>query len=183
MRVLFLMITALYSAAAIPIMVLDIPAGAPCGSGQLYNASNSPRCQDKHCDSGVAFGFDIDGKEPCCITCDTPVPVCYKSWSHVTQMASRPDLRIDEICTPGHCKAMVAKETNKIIQSTVDMTPTPADTCAMFDHPGHKPLACDNPVFPSSQCWAMPSESSGSSGSWGFQLGFLQFGAMLLLML
>jgi hypothetical protein len=199
MRVLFpvAFALALYSAEAdyIDIMVMDIPTGAPCLSGQLYNASNSPPCQDKHCDSGVAFGFDIDGKKPCCITCAraaTPVPVCYKPWSHVTQIESdRSSIynRIDQICTPGRCTIMVAKGTNKIIQST-EATPTPVDTCARFDSPGHRPHACADPVFtdpstdPSSECWSMPessgsSLSSGSSESWGL-LQFGVIGAMLV---
>jgi hypothetical protein len=169
---------ALYSAEAVLIMVMDIPTGAPCGSGQLYNASNSPSCQDKQCDSGVAFGFDIDGKKPCCITCNNPVPVCYKPWSHVTQIIGiNSDPRLDEACAPDtYCTVMVAKGTNKIIQSTTDTTLTLTDTCAMFDHPSpHNPKACADPVFadPSSECWSMP-ESSGSAGSWGL----LQFGAI-----
>lgn len=193
MRVLFpvTFALALYSAEAdnIDIMVMDIPTGAPCGSGQLYNASNSPPCQDKPCGSGVAFGFDIDGKKPCCITCDTPgeelVPVCYKPWSHVTQIIGiKPDARLDEACAPDtDCTVMVAKGTNKIIQSTTDTTPTLTDTCAMFDHPSpHNPKACADPVFtdPSTdptQCWSMP-ESSGSARSWGLlQVGAI--GAML----
>lgn len=194
MRVLFpvTFALALYSAEAdnIPIMVMDIPTGAPCGSGQLYNASNSPSCQDKQCDSGVAFGFDIDGKKPCCITCAraaTPVPVCYKPWSHVTQIIGiKPDPRLDQACAPDrYCSVMVAKGTNKIIQSTTDTTPTLTDTCAMFDHPSpHNPKACADPVFADpTQCWSMPessgsSLSSGSARSWGL-LQFCAIGAML----
>lgn len=197
MRVLFPVTFALALCSAeadnTDIMVMDIPTGAPCLSGQLYNASNSPPCQDKHCDSGVAFGFDIDGKKPCCITCDKSVLVCYKPWSHVTQtqiesVHSRIHNRIDEICTSGRCTVMAAKGTNKIIQSTTTTTKT-SDTCAMFDSPHYKPHACADPVFtdpgtdpgtdPSSQCWSMheSSLSSGSSGSVG-SWGLLQFGAI-----
>ena len=182
MRVLFpvTFALALYSAEAVDIMVMDIPTGAPCLSGQLYNVSNSPPCQDKPCGSGVAFGFDIDGKKPCCITCAraaTPVPVCYKPWSHVIM-----GYTIGSGCQGDGCTVMVAKGTNKIIQSTTDTTKT-SDTCAMFDRSGHRPHACADPVFtdpstdPGSECWSMP-ESSGSARSWGLlQVGAI--GAML----
>jgi len=193
MRVLFpvTFALALYSAEAdnIDIMVMDIPTGAPCLSGEVYNASNSPPCTELPHNPGFkAFGFDIDGKKPCYITCDTPVPVCYKPWSHMIQWATM-EASIEAACQEGGCTVMAAKGTNKIIQSTTTTTKT-SDTCAMFDSPGHRPHACADPVFtdpgtdPSSECWSMPessgsSGSSGSVGSWGL-LQFCAIGAMLV---
>lgn len=190
MRVLFpvTFALALYSAEAdyIDIMVMDIPTGAPCRSGQLYNASNSPPCTDLPHNPGFkAFGFDIDGKKPCYITCDKPVPVCYKPWSHMIQWATT-EASIEAACQGDGCTVMVAKGTNKIIQSTNTTTKT-TDTCANFDSPGHRPHACADPVFtdpgtdPSSECWSMP-ESSGSAGSarsWGL-LQLCAIGAVLV---
>lgn len=189
MRVLFpvTFALALYSAEAdnIDIMVMDIPTGAPCLSGEVYNASNSPPCTKlPHKPDFKAFGFDIDGKKPCYIKCNNPVPVCYKPWSHVIM-----GYTIGSVCQGDDCTVMVAKGTNKIIQSTNTTTKT-TDTCAMFASPGHRPHACADPVFtdpstdPSSECWSMP-ESSGSSGSvgsvgsWGL-LQFCAIGAMLV---
>lgn len=151
---------------------LDIPPNAKCLPGAVYNPDDGS-CNPIDCESGIGFGFDVDGKKPCCVKCEVKQNVCLKPLTHTVRDIAGNKWTVNNLCTA-------------IADSGSECTRQ--DDCVTVNGPGAW-QACEEPqwlngltvIEKPDHCWA-PSKlvSSGSRLNFGI-VGIVGVGVNLLL--
>ena len=154
---------------------LDIPTNAKCLPGYVFNP-NDGSCTPIDCESGIRFGFDVDGKKPCCVKCEVKQNVCLKPLTHTVSDVMGNQWTVDELCTV-------------IIDSGSECTRE--DDCITVTGPGDWQVCEGEPqwlngltvIDKPDNCWA-PSELVSSGSRLNFDIvGIVSLGMSLLLVL
>ena len=76
---------------------LTMPTNARCLPGSSYHGGG---CKPIECESGaLRFGFDVDGKEPCCVQCKERQNLCLKPLTHtVTDIHGNSGWSLEAVC-------------------------------------------------------------------------------------